>query len=134
MQRHRYLENFLRALGKPLAAFVSRVGELSEFIAKALYNCVTPPFYPKLLLRQIVDIGFYSLPVVALTTIFAGMVIALQTHAGFSSYGAESAIASATSSAFSAAISLLFISWTLTLPTISTPPSMSCSRSTFTPA
>ena len=51
MQRHRYLENFLRALGKPLAAFVSRVGELSEFIAKALYNCVTPPFYPKLLLR-----------------------------------------------------------------------------------
>ena len=94
MQRHRYLENFLRALGKPLAAFVSRVGELSEFIAKALYNCVTPPFYPKLLLRQIVDIGFYSLPVVALTTIFAGMVIALQTHAGFSSYGAESAIAS----------------------------------------
>ena len=80
MQRHRYLENFLRALGKPLAAFVSRVGELSEFIAKALYNCVTPPFYPKLLLRQIVDIGFYSLPVVALTTIFAGMVIALQTQ------------------------------------------------------
>ncbi len=94
MQHHRYLENFLRALGKPLVVFISRVGQLSEFIARALYNTVTPPFYPKLLLRQIVDIGFYSLPVVALTTIFAGMVIALQTHAGFSSYGAESAIAS----------------------------------------
>ena len=40
------------------------------------------------------DIGFYSLPVVGLTTLFAGMVIALQTYSGFSSYGAESAIAS----------------------------------------
>ena len=90
----KFMENFLRALGKPLVVFFSRVGELSLFIAQSLYNCVTPPFYPKMLLRQMTDIGFYSLPVVALTTIFAGMVIALQTHAGFSSYGAESAIAS----------------------------------------
>jgi len=91
---HKYIENFLRALGKPLVIFISRTGELSLFIAQSLYNCVTPPFYWKMLLRQMLDIGFYSLPVVALTTIFAGMVIALQTYAGFSSYGAESAIAS----------------------------------------
>lgn len=93
MQSHKYLENFLRTLGKPLVIFIYRLGELSEFIAKALYHSITPPFYPKLLLKQIINIGFYSLPVVALTTIFAGMVIALQTNAGFSSYGAESAIA-----------------------------------------
>ncbi len=93
MFQFKYPENFLRALGKPLVVFISRVGELSEFIARALYSCVTPPFYPRLLLKQIINIGFYSLPVVALTTLFAGMVIALQTHAGFSSYGAESAIA-----------------------------------------
>ena len=88
------VENFLRKLGKPLVVFIQRLGELSLFIAKAVYNCVTPPFYIKLLGRQFLDIGFYSLPVVALTTIFAGMVIALQTYSGFSSYGAESAIAS----------------------------------------
>ena len=91
MKKH--IENFLRTLGKPLVGFISRLGELSLFITRALYNCVTPPFYPKLLLRQMIDIGFYSLPVVALTTVFAGMVIALQTNAGFSSYGAESAVA-----------------------------------------
>lgn len=90
----KYIENFLRALGKPLIGFISRLGELSLFISRALYNCVTPPFYFKLLVRQMIDIGFYSLPVVALTTVFAGMVIALQTNAGFSSYGAESAVAS----------------------------------------
>lgn len=90
----KYVENFLRALGKPLVGFISKLGELALFISRALYNCVTPPFYLKLLLRQMIDIGFYSLPVVALTTVFAGMVIALQTNAGFSSYSAESAVAS----------------------------------------
>lgn len=90
---YKYSESFLRALGKPLMVFIIRLGQLSAFVAQALYNTVTPPFYPKLLLKQIIDIGFYSLPVVALTTIFAGMVIALQTHSGFSSYGSESAVA-----------------------------------------
>jgi phospholipid/cholesterol/gamma-HCH transport system permease protein len=90
----KYFINFLRALGKPLVNFISRLGQLSTFIAQAVYNCVTPPFYPKLLIKQLVEIGFYSLPVVALTTVFAGMVIALQTYTGFSSYGAEGAIAS----------------------------------------
>ena len=89
----RYMTNFLQALGRPLANFVKRLGELSLFIAQSLYNCVTPPFYFKNLFKQMIDIGFYSLPVVALTTVFAGMVIALQTNAGFSSYGAESAVA-----------------------------------------
>lgn len=90
----KYTENFLRALGKPLVNSVFRLGQLTMFIIQAIYNCFTPPFYLKLLFRQIVEIGFYSLPVVALTTVFAGMVIALQTHTGFSSYGAESAISS----------------------------------------
>ncbi len=88
-----YIEKFLRGLGKPLIGFISRLGKLTIFIGRTLYNCITPPFYLKLLLKQMVDIGFYSLPVVALTTVFAGMVIALQTNAGFSSYGAESAVA-----------------------------------------
>lgn len=89
-----YIEKFLRKLGKPLVGFVSGLGELSLFIARAIYNSVTPPFYFKLLGKQMIDIGFYSLPVVALTTIFAGMVIALQTYSGFSNFGAESAVAS----------------------------------------
>lgn len=90
----RYIVRFLRKQGKPLATFVSRLGELSMFIARALYNCVTPPFYLRLLGKQMIDIGFYSLPVVGLTTIFAGMVIALQSYSGFARFGAESAVAS----------------------------------------
>ncbi len=87
------IENFLRRQGKPLVKFVSRLGELSVFIAQSLYNCLTPPFYGRNLMRQIIDMGFYSLPVVGLTTIFAGMVIALQSYSGFMRYGAEGAVA-----------------------------------------
>ena len=88
------IENSIRAHGKTLTTFVSRLGELSLFIAQSIYHCFTPPFYLRLLGRQFVDIGFYSLPVVGLTTIFAGMVIALQSYSGFARFGAESAIAS----------------------------------------
>lgn len=90
----RPLQKFLRKLGSPLVTFISRLGELSLFISRAVYNCFVPPFYLRNLMRQIVDIGFYSLPVVGLTTIFAGMVIALQSYSGFSRFGAESAVAS----------------------------------------
>jgi len=40
-----------------------------------------------------IEIGFYSLPVVGLTSIFAGMVLALQSYTGFARFSAEGAIA-----------------------------------------
>jgi phospholipid/cholesterol/gamma-HCH transport system permease protein len=39
-----------------------------------------------------IEIGYFSLPVVGLTAIFAGMVLALQSFTGFSRFSAESAI------------------------------------------
>ena len=38
------------------------------------------------------EIGYYSLPVVGLTAIFTGMVLALQSYTGFSRFEASSAI------------------------------------------
>jgi phospholipid/cholesterol/gamma-HCH transport system permease protein len=46
------------------------------------------------MLRQLVDVGYYSLPVVALTTLFSGMVLALQSYTGFARFSAEGAVAS----------------------------------------
>ena len=45
------------------------------------------------LLRQILDIGFFSLPVVGLTTLFSGMVLALQSYTGFARFSAEDTVA-----------------------------------------
>ena len=90
----RFGETFLRALGKPLVKFLSSLGDLTVFMLKSLYHCFVPPFYFRLFFKQLLDIGFYSLPVVGLTTIFAGMVIALQSYSGFATVGAESMVAS----------------------------------------
>jgi len=90
---YRYVENFLRTLGKPLMKFIISLGELILFIFKAIHHALTPPFYFKNFVKQIMDIGFYSLPVVGLTTIFAGMVIAMQSYSGFGGMGAESMVA-----------------------------------------
>lgn len=63
------------------------------FAGRSLLHCVVPPFYPRLLFRQLIEIGYYSLPVVGLTAIFTGMVLALQSYTGFSRFNAEGAIA-----------------------------------------
>jgi phospholipid/cholesterol/gamma-HCH transport system permease protein len=55
-------------------------------------NLVTDKFYFRHFFNQIVKIGFNSLPVVGLTAIFTGMVLALQSYTGFSRFSAESAI------------------------------------------
>ena len=82
----------LQAIGHGVLALFEAVGHLSLFALEATSHCARPPFYPRLLLRQMVEIGFYSLPVVGLTGLFAGMVLALQSYTGFSRFSAESTI------------------------------------------
>ena len=85
-------QRFLQRLGRAAIRFSAAVGRLAEFTGRSIAHCVTPPFFPRLLLRQFVDIGYYSLPVVGLTTFFTGMVLALQSYSGFSRFSAASAI------------------------------------------
>ena len=85
--------NFLAAVGRVFLAFLEATGRLAVFTGAAVSYCITPPLYPRQILRQMVDIGYYSLPVVGLTAAFTGMVLALQSYTGFSRFEAESAIA-----------------------------------------
>src|ERR1700693_2604876 len=84
---------FLAPIGALFIAFLTTVGRLAGSTMQALAGAVTPPYYPRLILRQIVDIGYFSLPVVGLTAVFTGMVLALQSYTGFSRFNAESAVA-----------------------------------------
>jgi phospholipid/cholesterol/gamma-HCH transport system permease protein len=87
------LLEFLARVGHVVLLFLAASGRLALFAANALTHCFRPPFYPRLVLRQMIDIGYYSLPVVGLTAIFTGMVLALQTNTGFSRFAAEGAVA-----------------------------------------
>ncbi len=84
--------SLLRTLGRPFLAFLGAVGRLFLFAAKAIWQTLRPPYYLTHALRQIVEIGYYSLPVVGLTAIFTGMVLVLQSYTGFARFSAESAI------------------------------------------
>lgn len=84
---------FLAAIGRSFLAFLAAVGRLTLFAGAALSHVVRPPYHPRQLGRQLIEVGYYSLPVVGLTTLFSGMVLALQSYTGFARFNAESAVA-----------------------------------------
>lgn len=85
--------NPLAIIGRFFLAFLAAVGRLTRFTATSLSHCVRPPIYPRLILRQMIEIGYFSLPVVGLTALSTGMVLALQSHTGFARFAAEGAVA-----------------------------------------
>ena len=82
----------LQPIGRTFLRFLEAAGRLTLFALTAVAHFVRPPIYPRLIGRQMIEIGYYSLPVVGLTAIFTGMVLALQSYTGFSRFSAESAI------------------------------------------
>jgi len=87
--------NFLALIGSVVLRFLGALGRLTIFAATALSHCLRPPFYWRRIGGQLVDIGYFSLPVVGLTAIFSGMVLALQSYTGFARFsaGSENAVA-----------------------------------------
>jgi len=85
--------NTLAVIGRMVIRFLEHLGRVTFFTLTAVSHCVRPPIYPRLIGRQMINIGYYSLPVVGLTAIFSGMVLALQSYTGFARFNAESAIA-----------------------------------------
>ncbi|MBM5782363.1 MAG: ABC transporter permease [Pelagibacterales bacterium] len=83
----------LERIGSFTLENISKIGHITIFASKSIQSCFTPPFYPKMIGRQILQIGYFSLPVVGLTAIFSGAVLALQSYSGFSRFNAESTIA-----------------------------------------
>src|SRR5258707_2871753 len=83
----------LASVGRGFIAFATATGRLTLFTGPAVSHCFLPPFFWRVILRQMVDIGYFSLPVVGLTALFTGMVLALQSYTGFARFNAEGAIA-----------------------------------------
>lgn len=85
--------DFPGAIGATILNFLAAIGRLMTFCSRAVLHSFTPPFFPSQLARQLIDIGYYSLPVVGMTALFTGMVLALQSYTGFTRFNAEGAIA-----------------------------------------
>ncbi len=80
-------------IGKTTINLTQKLGHFAIFTTKIILSFLKPPFYFGNIFRQFLVIGYYSLPVVAMTALFSGAVLALQSYTGFSRFSAESSIA-----------------------------------------
>jgi phospholipid/cholesterol/gamma-HCH transport system permease protein len=81
------------AIGRSVIGACQVTGQVAMFAASGVSHIFRPPFYGRLFLAALLEIGFFSLPVVALTAVFTGMVLALQSFTGFARFSAEGAVA-----------------------------------------
>ncbi|MDX1923757.1 MAG: ABC transporter permease [Rickettsiaceae bacterium] len=88
-----YLVEFARLVGEWVLKGAENIGSVTLFTSKALIGLFKRPFHLQNFVNQLIFIGFYSLPVVGMTAIFSGAVLALQSYTGFSRFSAESTIA-----------------------------------------
>jgi phospholipid/cholesterol/gamma-HCH transport system permease protein len=81
--------NPFAAIGRAVLSTFNEIGKLSIFFGKVIWACISPVIYVREVLRQCVQIGFYSLPVVGLTAVFIGAALALNIYTGGSRFNAE---------------------------------------------
>lgn len=86
-------QNFLATVGALFLSFLAAVGRVVLFVWASLSGILRPPFYTRILLKQMMEVGYYSLPVVGMTALFTGAALAIQTYSGFSRFSAESSVA-----------------------------------------
>ena len=86
------ITNFLAAIGRAVLSLLAQIGKVTEFTGRALISIVSPPIYGRLILIQLLRIGYFSLPVVGLTALSTGAVLALQIYLGGNRYGAEAIV------------------------------------------
>ncbi len=80
------------ALGRAVLALLAATGRLTIFAAQTVSHMLRPPFYLRELGAALFSIGWLSLPVVGLTSIFTGGALALQIYAGGARFNAEAVV------------------------------------------
>lgn len=82
----------IERLGEAVIERVVRLGNFVIFLLSALLYTITPPYKPRLLIRQLRTIGAESLFLVGLIGLFTGMVLGLQGYNTLRRFGSEGAL------------------------------------------
>ncbi|WP_172293614.1 ABC transporter permease [Pseudoruegeria sp. HB172150] len=80
------------AVGRSTLALLAAIGRVTLYTGATLSHLVRPPFYFREFLNQLMVIGYFSLPVVGLTTLFTGGALALQIYAGGARFNVEAVV------------------------------------------
>ena len=82
------------AIGRSTLAGLGALGRLALYLLLTLYAAIRPPFYFREFGQALWTIGYNSLPVVGLTSLFTGGALALQIYEGGSRFNAEQVVPS----------------------------------------
>jgi len=82
------LQNTFYIIGCSCMGFFRFIGKMVIFLYKSI-RAMFSKWYLKEVYHQFFAIGFYSIPVVAMTAVFSGLVLALQTFSGFADLADE---------------------------------------------
>jgi len=82
----------LQQLGALLLTLLAWVGDVALFGARALYEAMLPPYEFKETWRHVFEIGWRSLPLIALSGLAIGVVLSMHTRASLERFGAEAMI------------------------------------------
>ena len=77
------------SLGQSVLSFFEFVGGVALLIRNSFRELLRKPLYLKLIIEQIYHIGIRSLPLVLVTAISTGMVMALQFGLGLEKFGGK---------------------------------------------
>ena len=79
-------------VGRPIGDALAAVGDVSIFAGRALLEMWRPPYEVRETLRQIYELGFRSVPLIAASGLAVGVVLSMHTRATLERFGAESMI------------------------------------------
>jgi phospholipid/cholesterol/gamma-HCH transport system permease protein len=79
-------------LGRRVQLFLTDLGGMSLLAGRTIYDAVTPPYGPRLLVAQMDHIAVRSVSIVGVAGLFVGLVLALQTAYGLARFGAKGTV------------------------------------------
>src|SRR5580698_7228607 len=86
VERDNFLVEFVSQVGSATIDFLVALGDISQFVLRTLSWLVTRLPRRETILPNFYQIGVLSVPVVALTGTFIGMVLSVQSYAQFRQY------------------------------------------------
>jgi phospholipid/cholesterol/gamma-HCH transport system permease protein len=82
----------LESVGLLFASILAWIGDASIFGARAIRDAFRPPYEFREIARQLYDVGWRSMPLVATSGFAVGIVLSMHTRASLERFGAESLI------------------------------------------
>ncbi len=79
-------------LGRTTLGLLAAIGRIALFAGQVLSHLLRPPFYLREFGHAVLQIGWFSLPVVGMTAVFTGGALALQIYSGGARFNAESVV------------------------------------------